>query len=78
MSLKNNLVTHVCAYATYCKIANRYKCARYHIYIHIHGSHMQLVVCYNFFYATMQKPIACDSCNYKSIAYASCKMGNLF
>jgi hypothetical protein len=42
MSLKNNLIAHVCAYATYCKIANRYKCAWYHIYIRIHGSHMQL------------------------------------
>jgi hypothetical protein len=77
MSLRNNLVAHVFAYATYCKIANRYKRAWYHIYICIHGCHMQLVVCYNLFYATMQKPIACDLCNYKSIAYASCEMGNL-
>jgi hypothetical protein len=37
---------------------------------------MQLVVCYNLFYATMQKPI--DSCNYKSIAYASCKKWEIY
>jgi hypothetical protein len=72
------LIAHVVTYATYCKI-------QIIVNIHdivctccIHSCCMQLVVCCNLLYAIMWKLVVCDSCTYKSIANASCKMRNFF